>query len=296
MDILTGMRTFTAVVLTGSFTAAGERLGISKALTSKYVGQLEEHLGVRLLNRTTRHLNVTETGKTYYERCKQILDDVDELEAGVRDQHATPTGKLSIAAPVTFGELHLTGIVTRYLEQNPNVQMEMVLSDRYVNIVDEGFDLAIRIGQLDDSSLIAKRIAGCRMVVCATPQYLLQKGRPSHPKELSSHCCIVDTNHRATENWRFREQGKTFTVKVGGQLRVNNAISVRDAMLASHGIGFTPIYAIKDELHEGKLSIILKKYEAYDFGIFALYPHNRHLTAKVRSFVDFLGDHYGSRR
>jgi DNA-binding transcriptional LysR family regulator len=292
MDILNGMRTYAAVVSTGSFTAAAERLGISRALTSKYVGQLEDHLGVRLLNRTTRRLNVTEVGRAYFERCRQLVDEVDELESAVSDQQTAPRGRLLIAAPTTFGEMFLAQAVARYLDEYPEVSIELVLADRFVNLVDEGFDLAVRIGNLQDSSLIARRLASCRLVVCASHEYLRRTGTPAHPSDLERHCCIYDTNQGSGNSWPFRDIDHRFSVSVKGNLRVNGAVAVREAMLAGQGIGYSPAYAIGDELRTGKLKIILENYESDELGIYAVYPHNRHLATKVRSFIDFLITHF----
>ena len=294
MDVLNAMKTYAAVVTTGSFTRAAERLDISKALASKYVRQLEEHLGVRLLNRTTRRMSVTEVGEAYYKRCKQVLDDIEELESATSDQQAAPRGTLLISAPATFGEFYLARAVARYQEEYPEVSVEMALSDRFVNIVDEGFDLAVRIGTLQDSSLIARRIAPSRVVVCASPGYLARKGVPHHPRELESHCCVVDTNLRSLDKWMFDEGGDVFAVKVKGRFRVNNAIAVREALLAGQGIGYVPTYAIGDELKNGKLEIILESFEGSGSGIYAVYPHNRHLASKVRTFVDFLVRRFGT--
>jgi DNA-binding transcriptional LysR family regulator len=292
MDILNGMRTYAAVVSTGSFTGAAERLGISRALTSKYVGQLEDHLGVRLLNRTTRRLNVTEVGRAYFERCRQLVDEVDELESAVSDQQTAPRGRLLIAAPTTFGEMFLAQAVARYLDEYPEVSIELVLADRFVNLVDEGFDLAVRIGNLQDSSLIALRLASCRLVVCASHEYLRRTGTPAHPSDLERHCCIYDTNQGSGNSWPFRDIDHRFSVSVKGNLRVNGAVAVREAMLAGQGIGYSPAYAIGDELRTGKLKIILENYESDELGIYAVYPHNRHLATKVRSFIDFLITHF----
>lgn len=294
MDVLNGMKTYVAVVTMGSFTRAAERLDISKALTSKYVRQLEEHLGVRLLNRTTRRLSVTEVGEAYYQRCKQVLDDIEELESATSDQQAAPRGTLLISAPATFGEFYLARAVARYQEEYPEVSVDLVLSDRFVNIVDEGFDLAVRIGTLQDSSLIARRIAPSRVVVCASPDYLARKGVPHHPRELESHRCVVDTNLRSLDKWMFEDGGDVLAVKVKGRFRVNNAIAVREALLAGQGIGYVPTYAIGDELKNGKLAIILESFEGSGSGIYAVYPHNRHLAAKVRTFVDFLVRRFGT--
>ena len=294
-------RTYATVVATGSFTAAADRLGISKALTSKYVGHLEEHLGVRLLNRTTRRLSVTEAGQAYYQPCQQLLYDLDELEAAVQDQQAAPKGRLRVAAPTTFGELYLTRAVADYLEGRPGVSVELVLADRFVNLIEEGFDLALRIGELEDSSLIARRLAPSRLVVCAAPEYLARAGgAPQHPTELASHDCIIDTNFRAADNWPFaadnwpfQEGQRPFSVKVNGRFAVNNALAVREVLLAGQGIGLCPTYAVGRDLRAGRLQVVLEDFEVLRFGIYAVYPHNRHLAAKVRSFVDFLLDRFG---
>lgn len=294
MDMLAGMRTYIAVVAAGSFTAAAERLGISKALTSKYVGQLEEHLGVRLLNRTTRQLNVTEAGQAYYQRCRQLLEEFDELEAAIQDQQEAPRGSLVVAAPTTFGEMYLTRAVADYLDQQPGVSVELVLADRFVNIVDEGFDLAVRIGELADSSLIARRLAPARIAVCAAPVYLAQAGTPTDPRELESHTCVIDTNFHAADHWPFQKHGRRFSVKVNGRFRVNNAVAAREMMLAGQGIGLCPTYVIGNELRNDRLKILLQEYEVFEHGIYAVYPHNRHLAAKVRTFVDFLVQRFGT--
>lgn len=288
MDTLIGMRTYAAVVATGSFTAAADRLGISKALTSKYVGQLEDRLGVRLLNRTTRKLNVTEVGQVYYQRCGQLLEDFEELEAAIKDQQSAPQGNLVVAAPATFGGKQLTQAVADYLDEQPGVSVELVLADRFVNIVEEGFDLAVRIGKLPDSSLIARRLAPVRVVACASPDYLSRHGTPSHPNELKSHVCVIDTNIPPPGHWPFEEAGQSFSVKVNGRFRANSASSVRDILLADHGIGLCPSYIADKDIRAGRLKILLQEYEAFEFGIYAVYPHNRHLAAKVRTFINFL--------
>jgi DNA-binding transcriptional LysR family regulator len=289
MDKLACMRTYAAVVATGSFTAAADRLGISKALTSKYVGHLEDHLGVRLLNRTTRRLNVTEAGQAYYQRCQQLLDDLDELEAAIQHQQDAPKGRLRVAVPTTFGEMYLTRAVADFLEEQPGVSVELVLADRFVNIIEEGFDLAVRIGELEDSTLIARRLASSRIVACASPEYLARPGgTPKHPTELTSHDCIIDTNFRATDQWPFREGQRPFTVKVDGRFSANNALSVREMLLAGRGVGLCPTYVVADDLRAGRLKAVLQEFQVLEFGIYAVYPHNRHLAAKVRSFVEFL--------
>lgn len=290
MDILICMRTYAAVVSTGSFTQAADRMGISRALTSKYVGRLEEHLGVRLLNRTTRKLNLTEVGRAYYQRCRQLIEDLDELEAAVRHQQASPQGQLRIAAPTTFGESYLTPLVADYLNQQPGVDIELVLADRFVDIVDEGFDLAVRIGSLDDSSLIARRLAPMKVSVCASPAYLKVAGIPLHPRDLAQHNCVIDTNIKDPEQWMFMERARPLRIRVRGRFRVNSAQAVREMLLTGAGIGLCPRYVIDEDLRKGRLALLLQDCQCTEYGVYAVYSHSRHLAAKVRTFVDFLVD------
>lgn len=292
MDVITNMRTYAAVVHSGSFTAAAERLGISKSLASKYVRQLEERLGVRLLHRTTRKLNVTESGQAYYQRCAQLLEDFDELEAAITDQQKAPSGQLLISAPTSFGEMYLGEAVARYLQSQPKVSVELVLADRYVNLVEEGFDLAVRIGELADSSLIARRLAPMHITAVASPQYLARAGAPQHPRELANHACILDTNINTGEHWSFQQEGQRFRVKVGGRFRVNNAQAAQNMALAGHGISLCPSFVTAKALHDGRLQVLLADYALKAQAIYAVYPHNRHLAAKTRSFVDFLVKHF----
>ena len=292
MDLLTGMRTFAAVVATGSFTGAAERLGISRALTSKYVGQLEEHLGVRLLNRTTRRLNVTEVGQTCYRRCRQLLEEMDELEAAVRLQQAAPRGRLRVAAPTNFGERYLTRAVADYLAERPGMSVELVLSDRFVNLVEEGFDVAVRIGRLADSSLIARRLVPMRVALSASPAYLQRAGKPAHPRELGGHECIIDTNLPDPGQWTFQDRDSNFRVKVRGRFHVNNALAVREMLLTGLGIGLCPWFVIEEDVQAGRLQVLCGEYELTGRGINAVYPHHRHLAARVRTFVDFLVERF----
>ena len=215
MDTLIGMRTFATVVKTGSFTAAADRLGMSKALASKYLNQLEQRLGVRLLNRTTRHLSLTEVGQVYYTRCQSLLEAVDELEAAIQDRHESPKGRLSITAPQTFGECYLAQAMARFLEQYPQVSVELNLTDRFVNLLEEGFDLGIRIGELADSSLVARRLASVRIITCAAPRYLERHGVPVHPLELDAHACVIDTNIDTPARWLYMIDGERRQIEVG---------------------------------------------------------------------------------
>jgi len=292
MDTITGMKTFVNVVATGSFTAAAQRSNMSTALVSKYIGQLEERLGARLLNRTTRSLALTEIGSSYLERCVEVIDDFDELEAAVHNKRSNPGGNLIISAPVSFGEMHLTTAVARFLTRYPDISIDLRLTDRFVNLVDEGVDLAIRISELADSSLIARRLAPARTIVCAAPSYLEKHGHPDYPHDLVDHECIIDTNFQDFDEWPFVIEGKRISVKVSGRFSVNSAQSSRAMIVAGAGIGLIPAYAIAEDIIEQNAVIVLEDFEALDPGIYALYPHNRHLATKVRAFVDFLVEEF----
>jgi|TARA_R110002072_G_scaffold2069_16_gene17448 DNA-binding transcriptional LysR family regulator len=294
MDTIDGMRTLVAVVKAGSFTAAAARLNISTALVSKYVGKLEERLGSRLLHRTTRSLALTEVGAVYYKRCQQVLADFDQLEAAVQHRNAAPSGKLIVSAPTTFGELYLTDAVADFLEQQPAMTLDLRLTDRFVGLVGEGIDVAIRIAELADSTLIARRLAPARVVACAAPAYLARHGTPREPADLTHHSCVVDTNFQNGPLWSFKEGGKPRMVKVGGRFSVNSAQAVRRMLLAGFGIGMIPTYAVGEDLQQGRLAVILEPFEALNMGVYAIYAHNRHLAATVRAFVDFAVKRFGS--
>ncbi len=294
MDTIVGMRTFITVVTAGSFTAASERLDMSTALVSKYIGQLEERLGVRLLNRTTRSLALTEIGRVYFERCQQVVDDIDELEAVVKDQRSAPSGKLIIAAPLTFGEMYLTPAIADFLNEQQAITIDLRLTDRFVGLVDEGVDIAIRIAELEDSSLIARRLAPARIAVCASPAYLKQHNEITHPDDLVRHNCIVDTNFRNGSMWPFAVDGKRKIVKVEGRFCVNSAAAVREMLLRGEGIGFIPTYAVGEDIRQGRLAVVLEPFEVINLGIYAVYTPNRHLAAKVRAFIDFMVARFGS--
>ena len=206
----------------------------------------------------------------------------------MRQQQDAPRGQLVISAPTTFGEMYLTRAVADYLAEQPGVSVNLVLADRYVNLVDEGFDLAVRIGQLADSSLIARRLAPMRVALCASPEYLQQAGVPAHPKALTSHHCIIDTNIKNPGQWSFDEQGRQLRVTVDGRFRVNNALAVREMLLAGQGIGFCPFFVIEEDIRTGRLQVLFEEFEIAGHGIYAVYPHNRQLAAKVRTLVDFL--------
>lgn len=296
MDTLIGMRTFCAVVEEESFVRAAAKLELSAALTSKYVAQLEERLQVRLLNRTTRSLALTQEGQAYYERCSQIIDQFDEMENLIREQKGVPAGHVRISAPITLGEQHLAHVTSLFMERYQDISVELKLTDRYINIVDEGYDLAIRMGKLEDSSLIARKLSPMRVAIVASPGYLAKHGVPTHPKELEHHTCIHDTNHLGGKMWAFVEDGKQFSVPISGKLTTNSVLAVRAAMLEDGGIGSAPRYVVKDDIREGKLTEILTDYVRVGGAVYAVYPHNRHLAAKVRAYVDFVSNYFANQK
>lgn len=286
MDTFTGMRVFAKVVEVGSFSGAARQLGISNALASKYIGQLEDRLDARLLNRTTRKVNPTEVGHAYYTRCVDIIERIDELEDAVQLQTGTPRGHLRIAGPRIIGEEVLADCVDDFLTHHDQITIDLALEERRVDIIAEGFDLAVRIGALEDSSLIARKIADYKYVLCASPDYLKTHGAPKHPNDLAEHTCIVNAAISPTNSWEFIIDGQHTSVTVKPRARVNAARPIRSMVRSGHGIGLCLMPTVEADLAAGKLVRILEKFEAYDRGVFVIYPHSRHLAAKVRAFVD----------
>jgi DNA-binding transcriptional LysR family regulator len=292
MDTLECMRVYARVVDAGSFSEAARRLGISKALASKYVGQLEQRLGVSLLNRTTRKLTPTELGTAYYARCARIVGEIEELEGSLHADHTTPRGHLRIAGPRILGEDTLVACVRAFLEQHPAVTVDLVLEERTVDIVAEGFDLAVRIGELADSRLIARRITWYRYVLCASPDYVASAGAPATPEALAGHACIVNSTISPTNQWQFMVDGKRRYVGVRPRIRVNCAHPVRALALAGYGIGLCLLPTVREDIAAGRLVRLLEPFEGYDRVVYAVHPHSRHVAAKVRAFLDHLVDHF----
>jgi DNA-binding transcriptional LysR family regulator len=288
MDTLSCMRTFVAVVECESFTLAGVRLKLSKAVASKYVAQLEDHLGTRLLNRTTRRLSLTESGAAYYERCVQILADVDEAEQAAGMLTAVPRGVLRVAMPVSYGTLRIAPLLTEYLQRYPEVRLDLSLADRRVDLIEEGYDLAIRIGSLPESGLIARKLAIDRIVLCASPAYLATRGTPQTPADLKDHACLNYSYASSGDEWSFGEQA--LGVRVDGPLRANNGDLLRLAALDGAGLIWQPHFIVGEDVRAGRLVEVMQEQSINALGIYALYPSRKHLSAKVRTFVDYLAD------
>lgn len=288
MDTLTSMRVFANVVEAGSFSGAADRLDMSRAMASKYVINLEDHLGTRLLNRTTRRLSLTESGTAYYERCVQIISDVQEAEQAVGQLTGTPRGTIKITMPVAYGLHRLGPVIADYVRLYPEVKLEISLNDRRIDLVEEGLDLAIRIGTLPESGLIARKLAVDRTVVCASPAYLQQHGVPEVPADLARHSCLGYTYTSSGDEWRLRSAEADAAIRIAGSIKANNGDMLRLAACNGAGIIFQPLFIVQDDLHAGRLVQILVDYTSKDLGIYAVYPSRKHLSAKVRTFVDFL--------
>ncbi len=280
------MRAFVAVVEAGGFSEAARRTGVSKALVSKYVGWLEADLGQRLLHRTTRHVRPTSGGQAYFERCRPLLAEVDELEAGVRSADENPRGELRVSAPVSFAELHLMPVISDYWQRYPEVTVKLDLTDRYVNLVEEGVDVAIRVADLPDSSLVARKLGSTAMRLCAAPDYLALHSVPQRPEDLVAHRCVLDSNYTGGERWTLGTGDDAVTVQIHAGIQVNSARAVRELLLAGHGIGLLPSFAVAEDIARGRLTAVLPRYRCEEHGIYAVYAHRKHLSAKVRRFID----------
>lgn len=296
MDRLANLEAFVRVAETGSFSEAARRLRTSKSLVSRQVAALEAELGVRLLHRTTRSLTLTEEGRGYQAEVVRILAEIQDANMSVSRMQAAPRGRLKINAPMSFGFLHLAPAVPDFLARFPEVVLDMTLNDRYVDLVDEGFDLAVRIGRLADSTLVARKLAPMRPVVCASPRYLNQHGVPATPDDLRQHQCLCYSSNALTDEWRFAAaDGKPLMVQINGRLRANNGDTLRIAALQGLGFAYLPSFIVGGDLQAGTLVSVLTNYMPRDAGIYAVYPHSRHLLPKVRAFVDFLAERFGPR-
>ncbi|MYZ48248.1 LysR family transcriptional regulator [Propylenella binzhouense] len=296
MDTITRMRAFVAVVDSGGFSAAARQTGRSKALMSKYVAELEEELGARLLNRTTRQLSLTEAGEAAYAEGQEILKRVDHLREILEASSHVPQGRLRISAPRAIGESDLSRAMMEFLGRHPDIRLELHLEDRFVDVVEEGYDCAIRITALTDSSLIARKLADFRVAVYAAPEVLASHGRPHHPSELAGMPCIIDTNVRSRANWQFREGDSRFSVTVAGRVEVNSPVAAAAAALAGFGFARGPWLLVRDHVRDGRLVTVLDEYELDGLGVFAIYPHRERMPVKVRAFIDHLVAWYQAER
>jgi DNA-binding transcriptional LysR family regulator len=288
MDRIAAMAAFVQVVDAGSLSVAARRLDLSRSAVSKQLAHLEDVLGARLLQRTTRRLSLTEAGREFYERCARIVHEVEEAEQIVSRLQAVPRGLLRVNAPMTFGQQHLAPVLADFLKRYPDVQVELTLDDRVVNVIQGGFDVTIRISPLVDSSLIARRLAPNRVVVCGAPAYFAAHGRPRKPRDLLRHNCLHYTYLSSRNMWQFVGPRGSESVEVSASFRANNGDVLQAAARAGVGLVQLPTFIVGGDLASGVLETVLERYEDRTTSIWAVYPTTRHLAPKVRVFVDFL--------
>ncbi|WP_206956391.1 LysR family transcriptional regulator [Trinickia acidisoli] len=294
MDRLTGMGLFVAAVDEGSLAAAARRFGFSAAMTGKYVAALEAQVGARLLQRTTRRLALTDIGHGYYLRCKSILEAFDDANREAGAAHSAVRGVLRVAAPVTFGAMHLGGVVARFMSDHPEVNVEVVLGDRYVDLLDAGVDVALRIGKLTDPALVTRRLAPCRMMLCAAPAFLQRHGVPRSPAALEQVDRLAFSDAVSCGDWTlFDTKGRPHTIDGPCRLVSNNMQMLTRAALAGSGIAYGPSFAFGDYVARGELVALLPRYRTAELDIQAVYPSARHIPLRVRRFVDCLADAFG---
>ena len=293
-DTLAEMSVFSRVVAAGSLSSAARELGLSPAVVSRRLAALEARLGVRLINRTTRSLHLTDEGTAYLETCSRILSEIEEADAAVAAGRGEPQGILRVALPASFGNQHVAPLIPGFAARHPKVKLVLSLSDRYVNVIEEGFDLAVRIAELEDSSLAARKLAPNRRVVCASPDYLRRHGTPRKPQELTQHNCLTTTSE-LTMTWDYRHpDGAPASVRVSGRYSCDNWEVLRDWALAGLGVALKSTWDVRRHLEDGSLVPLLPGYTfASDVAIWAVYPHRRHLSAKTRVFIDFLAESFG---
>jgi DNA-binding transcriptional LysR family regulator len=293
MDRLTSMATFVKAVDLGSFAAAAAELAMSPQMVAKHVSYLEARLATSLLNRTTRRQSLTEIGKTYYERCKAVLAEADWADAAADNATGIPRGLLRINAPLSFGTHTLTPLVVRYLQKYPEVEIELILSDRYVDLIEEGFEAVFRIGRLADSSLKARALRPFRLLACASPKYLQERGAPREPADLHAHLCLGYVGTRAASDWRFVRDGQKIDIQIHSQLKVNNAAALLSGALAGFGIAFIAEDLARSSIASGQLVRVLPEFETPSRPMCLLFHADRRMTTKLRSFIDLVTKELG---
>lgn len=287
---LAALRAFIAVVEAGSFHAAAERLGGSTAAISRRVSGLEQALGVRLLHRTTRRLDLTEAGRRYHADLAVILESLDAADERARSGSESLSGLLRVAAPLSFGVQRISPLIPRFLAEHPQLQIQLLVEDQYTDLLANGMDLAIRIGRLDDSSLIATRIGQVDRIFCASPDYLARMGEPSDPRELIHHACLHYNLIRDREEWTFNLDGQAQGLAVHGPLSANNGEVLREAVLQGMGIALLPDFLVDQALAEGRLKAILRQHQPAAYGLYAMRPSRQFTAARVSRFIAFLGE------
>ncbi len=283
------LRTFAAVVEHGSFTAAAQALNISKPVVSKQVSQLEKELGVQLMVRTTRTLHLTEAGETFAQYATKIIKDLQEAEHAVMPMQSEPQGTLLISAPQSLAYSFLPKILPLFQKRYPLIQLNVRITGRFVDLVEEGIDVALRVGKMEDSSLMARLIQKCHMQVCAAPEYWQNHGKPQHPQELTQHNCLIYQPASSARNWQFKnKQDENISVKVNGNLQSDDGGLLLSAAKSAQGVFYVPSFLIDEDLKSGVLEQVLNEFSRKDTGLYALYPRAKHVPSKIRVFIDYL--------
>jgi len=296
MEGFSAIPVFVAVVESASFSAAARDLGISKSAVSKRINLLEQQLGVKLLQRTTRKLSLTEAGQQYYQYAAQAYHSAKQAEDVVAQLQGEPQGRLRINTPMSFGRLHIAPLIAKFLALYPKISIDMVMDDKQVDLIAEGFDVAIRAGDLPDSSLVARKLAPLYNVLCASPAYLDKYGRPSELEQLRQHNCLQFTYSRDVKEWLFIRDGQSQAVEVKGNFRVNNSEAMREAMLQGLGIGRLPTFIAAPDIKQGRLEALFEDYEMPSKSIHAVFAERQFLPAKVRVFIDFAVEHFAQEQ
>jgi DNA-binding transcriptional LysR family regulator len=295
MDKLESLRAFVKVVQHGGLSAAARDLRLSRSAVSKYLIDLETELGVQLLVRTTRNASPTENGLAYYERVVAILSEIDEADAAVSSLQAEPRGVLRVNAPMSFGTLHLGTAIADFMEKYPDLKIQLVLSDELIDPVREGFDVTLRIADLSSSSLIARKILPAPRVICASPSYLQRRGTPQHPDELREHECLTYGHLATGHQWKLTGPDGDHWIQIPWTLCTNNAEVLRDAAVKGRGLALLPTFIAGDDLQTGALMTVLKEYKAPEISVYVIYSQTKHLSVKIRVFIDFLVERFGGR-
>lgn len=293
MDKIANIESFVRVVESGSISKAAEGMKLAKSVVSRRLTELEKYLGAQLFQRTTRRLNLTDSGRSFYERATRILNDLDEAEQAVMRLHGELSGKLRVAVPLSFGLHHLAPAIVDFIDQHPRLEFDLDFNDRQLDLVQEGFDLAIRIGRLGDSTMIARRLAAISSVVCASPAYLAQHGEPVFPEQLQDHHCLLYSNIPDPQLWSYRaSDGTVVNIKVPTSARANNGDFLCELAVAGQGIVRQPTFIAYRYIESGQLVPILRSYDWIASNAYAVYPQTRHLSLRVRAFVDFLAQRF----
>ncbi len=294
MDLLTAMRVFLRVAETGSFTAVARAAGTTQPTVSKQIAALEAHLGTRLVERTTHSVALNDDGRVYLDYCRQVLDLVGEAEGAIGRRRAAPAGLVRVGSPTGFARFHLAPRIGRLLARHPELQIELIASDGIADLIQEGIDLAIRVGELPDQSMVARRIGMVRRVTVGSPGYFERHGVPGHPDELRRHNCIHYTHLAAGGEWPFEGPSGPIRVRVGGNYRANTADAVREGVLSGIGLAVLPVWAVRDDLAAGRVRAVLSDWEPKRLPLQAVWPSHRFLSLKVRALIDFLAEELGA--